>query len=202
MTWTAPTRDPVDGPLIGADRPILEGFLAWQRATLFIICAGPGGEQLAARPLASSNLSLLVLVRHLAEVERIWFRRAPPASPSSRCTTPSVARTPTSTASRPPTWKPTSDDCRVNGAGRTRPSRTWTPTTPRRRGLLVADGLPPHDLRILTSQRSRRSAGRKHRRGHRSRDPRQTLAFPISRASRRSHTPEPGVAPERYNRRE
>lgn len=75
MTWTAPTRDPVDGPLIGADRPILEGFLAWQRATLFIICAGPGGEQLAARPLASSNLSLLVLVRHLAEVERIWFRR-------------------------------------------------------------------------------------------------------------------------------
>ncbi|MCU1659817.1 MAG: hypothetical protein JWO57_4473 [Pseudonocardiales bacterium] len=25
MTWTAPTPDPVDGPLTGDDRPILEG---------------------------------------------------------------------------------------------------------------------------------------------------------------------------------
>jgi uncharacterized damage-inducible protein DinB len=74
MAWTAPTPTPVEGPLSGGDRPILEGYLAWQRSTLLNICAGLTGEQLAARPLPSSNLSLLGLVRHLAKVERIWFR--------------------------------------------------------------------------------------------------------------------------------
>jgi uncharacterized damage-inducible protein DinB len=75
MTWTAPTPDPVDGPLAGDDRPILESFLNWERATLLNICAGLTGEQLASRPIPSSNLSLLGLVRHLAKVERIWFRQ-------------------------------------------------------------------------------------------------------------------------------
>ncbi len=74
-SWTAPTPAPVDGPLTGPDRPMLEGYLAWERATLLNICAGLTGEQLAARPLGSSNLSLLGLVRHLAKVERGWFRR-------------------------------------------------------------------------------------------------------------------------------
>jgi uncharacterized damage-inducible protein DinB len=73
--WVAPTPDPVDGPLTGPDRPILEGFLNWQRATLLNICAGLAAEQLATRPLASSTLSLLGLIRHLAKVERIWFRQ-------------------------------------------------------------------------------------------------------------------------------
>jgi uncharacterized damage-inducible protein DinB len=73
--WTVPTPEPVDGPLTGDDRPILEGFLAWQRTTSLNICAGLTGEQLASRPLESSNLSLLGLVRHLAKVERIWFRQ-------------------------------------------------------------------------------------------------------------------------------
>lgn len=81
MIWIAPTPDPVDGPLSGADRPILEGFLAWERATLLNICAGLTGEQLATRPLASSNLSLLGLVRHLAKVERIWFRQRAAGEP-------------------------------------------------------------------------------------------------------------------------
>jgi uncharacterized damage-inducible protein DinB len=73
--WTVPEPDPVDGPLTGDDRPILEGFLNWQRATLLNICAGLTGEQLASRPVPSSNLSLLGLIRHLAKVERIWFRQ-------------------------------------------------------------------------------------------------------------------------------
>jgi uncharacterized damage-inducible protein DinB len=73
MTWTLPAPSPVDGPLTGDDRPILEGFLGWQRVTLLNICAGLTGEQLAARPIASSSLSLLGLIRHLAKVERIWF---------------------------------------------------------------------------------------------------------------------------------
>jgi uncharacterized damage-inducible protein DinB len=75
MTWTAPKPPPLtDGPLSGPDRPILEGFLAWERSTLLGICAGLTAEQLAERPITSSNLSLLGLVRHLAKVERIWFR--------------------------------------------------------------------------------------------------------------------------------
>jgi uncharacterized damage-inducible protein DinB len=81
MMWTVPTPEPVDGPLAGADRPILTGYLGWQRATLLNICAGLNAEQLASRPLASSNLSLLGLVRHLAKVERIWFRQRAAGEP-------------------------------------------------------------------------------------------------------------------------
>lgn len=75
MTWTAPTPpEEVDGPLIGADRPILEGYLAWQRRSFLNICAGLTADQLAARAIPSSNLSLLGLIRHLTKVERVWFR--------------------------------------------------------------------------------------------------------------------------------
>lgn len=73
MTWTAPAPAPVDGPMTGEDRPMLEGLLGWQRSTLLNICAGLTGEQLARRPIPPSNLSLLGLVRHMAKVERIWF---------------------------------------------------------------------------------------------------------------------------------
>jgi Protein of unknown function (DUF664) len=75
MTWTVPTPSPVDGPMTGDDRPILEGYLNYQRSTLLNICAGLTGEQLARRPIPSSNLSLLGLIRHLAKVERTWFRQ-------------------------------------------------------------------------------------------------------------------------------
>jgi uncharacterized damage-inducible protein DinB len=81
VEWTVPTPSPVDGPLTGADRPMLEGYLAWERATLLNICAGLSGEQLALRPIPSSNLSLLGLVRHMAKVERIWFRQRAAGEP-------------------------------------------------------------------------------------------------------------------------
>jgi uncharacterized damage-inducible protein DinB len=75
MTWTAPTLEPLaGGPLTRHDRPILEAFLADQRNTLLRICAGLTGEQLAQRAVPPSNLSLLGLVRHMAKVERTWFR--------------------------------------------------------------------------------------------------------------------------------
>jgi uncharacterized damage-inducible protein DinB len=79
VTWTSPAPAvlPValsDGPTTGAERPILEAYLAFQRRTLLNICAGLTAEQLAARPLRSA-LSLLGLVRHLAKVERVWLRR-------------------------------------------------------------------------------------------------------------------------------
>ncbi len=53
---------------------MLEGYLAWERMTLLNICAGLTPDQLASRPLPTSNLSLLGLIRHLAKVERTWFR--------------------------------------------------------------------------------------------------------------------------------
>lgn len=74
MPWTSPVPNSVEGPLTGPDRPILEGYLAFERGTLLSICAGLDGEQLASKPIRSSNLSLLGLVRHMAKVERTWFR--------------------------------------------------------------------------------------------------------------------------------
>lgn len=53
---------------------MLTGYLSWFRSTLLRKCAGLTGEQLAERTAAPSNLSLLGLVRHMAKVERIWFR--------------------------------------------------------------------------------------------------------------------------------
>jgi uncharacterized damage-inducible protein DinB len=76
MSWTSPPPDAVvDTPMTGDERAILEGCLGWQRTTLLRICAGLDAEQLAARPVAPSTLSLLGLVRHLAKVERIWLRQ-------------------------------------------------------------------------------------------------------------------------------
>jgi len=75
MTWTVHAPEPVDGPLRGDDRPILEGYLDWQRSTLLHICAGLAADQLATRPAPPSALSLLGLIRHLAKVERIWLRQ-------------------------------------------------------------------------------------------------------------------------------
>ena len=74
MTWTAPDESLPDVPLTGDDRAMLEGFLAWHRALFLHKCAGLSGEQLAERSVPPSNLSLLGLVRHLAKVERRWFR--------------------------------------------------------------------------------------------------------------------------------
>jgi len=85
VTWTAPDRAELpDFPLVGAELPVLARFLAWERSTLVRICAGLTGEQLARRPLPSSTLSLLGLVRHLAKVERIWFRERAAGQPVER----------------------------------------------------------------------------------------------------------------------
>ncbi|MGW6393842.1 DinB family protein [Streptomyces sp. NPDC055103] len=60
-------------PATGDERQMLVGFLADQRATLVLKCAGVT-DDLARRAAAPSTLSLLGLVRHLADVERHWFR--------------------------------------------------------------------------------------------------------------------------------
>jgi len=75
VTWKAPDVERPDGPLTGPERPMLQAFLDWQRATLLYKCAGLTGEQLAERIVPPSGLSLLGLVRHMTEVERAWFRK-------------------------------------------------------------------------------------------------------------------------------
>ncbi|WP_330277403.1 DinB family protein [Lentzea sp. NBC_00516] len=74
MTWTAPEVDITDEPLLGAERPMLEAWLDRHRATFLGNCAGLTGEQLAEASAPPSNMSLLGLIRHLADVERVWFR--------------------------------------------------------------------------------------------------------------------------------
>ncbi|MEV0650320.1 DinB family protein [Phytomonospora sp. NPDC050363] len=61
-------------PADADERTLLVEMLAAHRATLELKCAGLTAEQLASRAVPPSTLSLLGLVRHLADVERRWFR--------------------------------------------------------------------------------------------------------------------------------
>ncbi len=54
---------------------MLEAWLDFHRQTLLVKCAGLTAGQLRQRAAEPSGLSLLGLVRHMAEVERGWFRR-------------------------------------------------------------------------------------------------------------------------------
>ena len=58
-----------------AEREMLEQWLEFHRVTLLLKCEGLDDAQRKARPVATSLLSLHGLVRHMAEVERNWFRR-------------------------------------------------------------------------------------------------------------------------------
>lgn len=72
----APAPDTRTGPpTTGGERETLRGFLDYHRETLAMKCAGLTDEQLRRRSMPPSTLSLLGLVRHMAEVERAWFRR-------------------------------------------------------------------------------------------------------------------------------
>jgi uncharacterized damage-inducible protein DinB len=60
---------------VADERAILAAFLRYQRDTLEWKCSGLDAADLARRSVKPSTLSLLGLVRHMAEVERNWFRR-------------------------------------------------------------------------------------------------------------------------------
>jgi uncharacterized damage-inducible protein DinB len=65
--------DRTDPAEVADERATLIGFLDYQRATLALKCADLSPAQLARRAAPPSALSLLGLVRHMAEVERGWF---------------------------------------------------------------------------------------------------------------------------------
>ncbi|WP_326633120.1 MULTISPECIES: DinB family protein [unclassified Streptomyces] len=74
MTWTAPEAQRTPGSLVGGERGMLTGYLGRFRSTLLQKCAGLTGEQLAERTVPPSDLTLRGLLRHMAKVERTWFR--------------------------------------------------------------------------------------------------------------------------------
>lgn len=71
-----PADDPRnDGPSPAGERATLLDYLTFQRQTLELKCAGLDAAALARRSVEPSTMSLLGLVRHLADVERTWFRQ-------------------------------------------------------------------------------------------------------------------------------
>ena len=58
-----------------SEREMLEAWLEFHRTTLLLKTEGLDDEGRKRRPVATSSLSLHGLVRHMAEVERSWFRR-------------------------------------------------------------------------------------------------------------------------------
>jgi uncharacterized damage-inducible protein DinB len=69
------TVERIDPPLVAQEREMLDTWLDYHRATLAVKCEGLTDDQLRARAVPPSSLSLLGLVRHMGEVERSWFRR-------------------------------------------------------------------------------------------------------------------------------
>ena len=69
------TIERAEPSLTANERDMLDGWLEYHRATLAWKCEGLSADQLRERAVPPSSLSLLGLVRHMAEVERAWFRR-------------------------------------------------------------------------------------------------------------------------------
>ncbi len=72
--WVDPADDPrnTDGVSPDGELATLEGYLRDYRLTLLMKCEGLDAGQLARRSVPPSTMSLLGLLRHIAEVERDW----------------------------------------------------------------------------------------------------------------------------------
>ncbi|MBO1765755.1 DUF664 domain-containing protein [Allobranchiibius sp. GilTou38] len=72
--WTDPDQDPRNSDGVSPDGELatLQDYLRDHRWTLRMKCEGLNPEQLARRSVPPSTMSLLGLLRHLAEVERDW----------------------------------------------------------------------------------------------------------------------------------
>lgn len=73
--WTDPEHDPRSyGNPVGELATYRE-YLGNYRLTIAMKCEGLDAEQLARRSVPPSTMSLLGLVRHLAQMENHWFQR-------------------------------------------------------------------------------------------------------------------------------
>src|SRR2546429_241053 len=87
------TVERTEPPYIATDeRANLVSWLEYHRATLTMKCAGLDDKQLRERAVPPSTLSLLGLVRHMADVERGWFRRTLVGEDAPRSLTRASAR--------------------------------------------------------------------------------------------------------------
>lgn len=73
MTPSDDTTGRTEPPLVCGEREMLDGWLDYHRDTLLWKCEGLTEEQLKTASCPPSNMTLLGLVRHMAEVERGWF---------------------------------------------------------------------------------------------------------------------------------
>jgi uncharacterized damage-inducible protein DinB len=73
--FVAPEEDPRSQVNSVGEKATLTDYLSFYRQTLELKCQDLGAEQLARRSVPPSNLSLLGLIRHMADVERHWFRQ-------------------------------------------------------------------------------------------------------------------------------
>jgi uncharacterized damage-inducible protein DinB len=75
--WMDTAQDPrfAVGQELEGERATLLDYLRAYRLTLEMKCADLDAAQLARRSVPPSTMSLLGLVRHMADVERNWFRR-------------------------------------------------------------------------------------------------------------------------------
>jgi uncharacterized damage-inducible protein DinB len=72
--WVDPDKDPRNTAGVSPDGELatLKDYLRDYRLTLVMKCEGLSPEQLARRSVLPSTMSLLGLLRHLAEAERAW----------------------------------------------------------------------------------------------------------------------------------
>ena len=72
--WVDPADDPrnTDGTSPDGELETYLDYLSTYRHTILMKCEGLNAAQLATRSVPPSDLSLLGLLRHLAEVERDW----------------------------------------------------------------------------------------------------------------------------------
>src|SRR5262249_51989101 len=78
MSWIAADVDRSEhypGRRNEPEQEMLRDWLDWHRATPLRQCAGLDPTQLANRAVPPSTLSLLGLVRHMADCERGWVRQ-------------------------------------------------------------------------------------------------------------------------------
>ena len=75
--WMDEAQDPryAAGAELEGERATLLDYLRAYRLTMEMKCADLDPAQLARRSVPPSTMSLLGLVRHMADVERNWFRR-------------------------------------------------------------------------------------------------------------------------------
>jgi uncharacterized damage-inducible protein DinB len=75
--WMDPAADPRFAPMgeLHGERETMLDYLRAYRLALEMKCEGLDAEQLARRSVPPSTMSLLGLVRHMADVERHWFRQ-------------------------------------------------------------------------------------------------------------------------------